>query len=169
MTCVYEKHEIKTSFHWFITWKLLFNRENGEINHCWVGGGAGVTKICGWGVGGLLGRFSQVAENDHILSWWEGTSSYPSQQENPVCMYVNIYKYIYIYIYKYIYIYTYIYIHIYIYVHYSVSLGTDLPGKPQPSYSFCSTRHTKSPDNSNILLMFNNNTYTDFGTATNMP
>ena len=65
--------------------------------------------------------------------------------------------------------YIHIYIYIYIYVHYSVSLGTDLPSKPQPSYSFCSTRHTKSPDNSNILLMFNNNTYTDFGTATNMP
>ena len=121
MTCVYEKHEIKTSFHWFITWKLLFNRENGEINPCWVGGGAGVTKICGWGVGGLLGRFSQVAENDHILSWWEGTSSYPSQQENPVCMYVHIYKYIYIYINIYIYIHTYIYIYIYIYMYTIVS------------------------------------------------
>ena len=43
------------------------------------------------------------------------------------------------------------------------------PSKPQP-YSFFSPlppspRQAKSPDNSNILHMFNNNTYTDFRTA----
>ena len=58
-----------------------------------------------------------------------------------------------------------IYIYIYIYTHHSVSLGTDPPSKLQPSNFFCPPRQTKSLDNSSMLLIFNNKTYTDFRTA----
>ena len=58
----------------------------------------------------------------------------------------------------------------------SVSLGTDPPSKPQPSYFFYPPdidkltkshppKQTKSPQNSNMLHMFNNNIYTDIKTA----
>ena len=56
----------------------------------------------------------------------------------------------------------------------SVSLGTDPPNKPQPSNFFWapgteeinkSPQADIKPDNSNVLYMFNNNTYTDFRVA----
>ena len=51
----------------------------------------------------------------------------------------------------------------------NISLGTGPPSKPQPSIFFClpqalknlsPPRQTKSPNNSNMLHMFNNNIYT---------
>ena len=47
----------------------------------------------------------------------------------------------------------------------SVSLGTDPTPSKLPGYEKSSPKQTKSPDNSNMLHMFNNNTYTDFRTA----
>ena len=63
---------------------------------------------------------------------------------------------------------------IYIYIYNSTSLCTDPFCKPLPSNYFCPEvlknliscpRQTKDPDDSNVLLMFNNNTYIDFRTA----
>ena len=56
----------------------------------------------------------------------------------------------------------------------SVSLGADPPSKPQPINFFCppgskkinkSLQVDKSLDNSNMLLMFNSNTYNDSRTV----
>ena len=51
----------------------------------------------------------------------------------------------------------------------SVSLNTDPPSKPQQSIFFMFLRnppkHTKILDNSNMLLVFNNNTYNDSRTV----
>ena len=57
-----------------------------------------------------------------------------------------------------------------------VSVWVDPPSKPQPSYFFYPPniekltkspppKQTKSPENSNMLHMFNNNIYTDIKTA----
>ena len=57
----------------------------------------------------------------------------------------------------------------------SANLGTDPPSKSKPSNFFVwpqalknlasPPRQTKSPDDSNMLHMFNNSTYTDFKTV----
>ena len=57
----------------------------------------------------------------------------------------------------------------------SISLGTDFPTQTTNHQFFLSPqalknlisppRQTKSPDNSNVLHMFNNNIYNDFRTA----
>ena len=81
ITCVHKEHEIKTkryrsndysykwSFHWVITWKLLFSGEDGRINFWW-GGGGGMIKIL-WKEGSTGGIFPDGG-NEQIFSWWEG-------------------------------------------------------------------------------------------------
>ena len=107
----------------------------GELN---FGEGGGV-EIKIWWEGDLQGGFSQVVGISKLSARGRGLP--PSPPSFPVGK------------------------PIYIYIYHSVSLCTDPPSKPQVLKNLSCPRHTKSPDNSIVLLMFNNNTYIDFRTA----
>ena len=157
MTCVYKEHEIKTKKvqeQWlqlkmkfslgYKTWKLLFSGEDGEINLWWVGRREDknlvvvvvvVVVVVGRGV--LLEGFSQVGGMSQFSAGGRGLPpSFPVGKPIYIC--------------------------------------TSVPGcvlitlaNLNPAFFFLSPevlknliscpRQTKSPDNSNLLLMFNNN------------
>ena len=89
--------------------------------------------------GDVVGGFSQVAGNKQIFSWWEGPPPIlPSRKTN-------------------------------IYTIVQACVLTPLANHNPAIFSVPGgtekVRQTKNPHNSNVLPMFNNNTYIDFRTA----
>ena len=153
MTCVYKEHETKTkkvSEQWpqlkikfslgYITWKLLFSEENGDINLWWGGG----IKI--WWEGGLLGRLSQVG----------GMSKFPAGGRGlpPILPSRKIYIYIYTPV------------PACVLIPLAILNPAIFSVSPEVLKNLISCpRQTKSLHSSNLLLTFNNNTYIDFRKA----
>ena len=154
MICVYKEHEIKTKKvqeQWlqlkikfslgYKTWKLSFSAEDGEINLWWVGRREDRNLVGGGSTGGIF----PGGGNEQIFSWWEGSAPIlPSRKTN-------------------IYIYTLVPDYVLITLQ---TLTQQFFLSPEELKNLISCpRQTKSRDNSNLLLMFNNNTYIDFRTA----
>ena len=97
--------------------------------------------------GGSTGKTFPGGGNEQISSWWEGPPSHPSQYEN-----------------------IYIYIYTIVPACVLIPLANLNPAifsvSPEVLKNLVSCpRQTKSLDNSNLLLTFNNNTYIDFRKA----